>query len=61
MPIIKVDQIPNIQIGHSRPIIGPIVIQKWKNIYFWLGILWQQYFWFIIIKSNLFCKNIQIH
>jgi hypothetical protein len=28
MPIIKVDQIPNIQIGHSRPIIGPIVIQK---------------------------------
>ncbi len=57
MPITKVDQIPNIRIRHSHPTIGPIVTQKWKKIYFWLGTLWQQYFWLIIIKSNLFCKE----
>jgi hypothetical protein len=44
---------------HSHLIVEPNVTQNKKKI-FWLGILWQQYFWIIggLSKTNLLCKNI---
>ncbi len=55
----KVKKHPKIQMEHSHLIVEPNVTQNKKKI-FWLGILWQQYFWIIggLSKTNLLCKNI---
>jgi hypothetical protein len=39
MPITKIDQIPNLQIEHSHPIIGPIVTQKFFFFFFFFFFL----------------------
>jgi hypothetical protein len=56
----RVQKIPKVQMEHFQHInIDPNI--HIKKYIFWLGTLWQQYFWIIrcLSKSYLFWKSIE--